>query len=117
MSRIPPAATVAIAIAIAALLLAACAGTGAPVRIARDPLPAPLALSCLTCHAGPDADRHAVDLSTRAPDAIANALREYRDGARAGTVMPRLARGLGEDDIERLAHAFAPPTRDGGHAE
>jgi len=109
MPRTASATTVLLAAA--ASVLGACAGTARPGAVAHAPLPDPLALSCLTCHAGPDPDRHAIDLSTRTPAEIARLLRAYRDDAREGTVMPRLVRGLGDDDIARLALALgAPPT-------
>ena len=97
--------------AAAGLMLSACAGTASRAPSATTMPQTPLALSCLTCHAGPDADRHAVDLGTLAPDEIERALREFGDGTREGTVMPRLARGLDADEITRLAHAFGQTSR------
>lgn len=62
-----------------------------------------LALGCLTCHRGPDDDRHATDLSVLSSTEIARHLHAFRSGEREGTVMPRLARGLDDADIEALA--------------
>ncbi len=85
-------------------MIAALAGC-APREARHDALPSAttaLALACRTCHGGPGMERHAVDLDRLAPAEIAESLRAYRDGRREGTVMPRIARGLDEVDIEQL---------------
>lgn len=60
----------------------------------------------MSCHSGPDAGRHAVDLRDLHADAISTALHDFREGRRSGTVMPRLARALTDDDIDDLALAL-----------
>lgn len=94
---------------LAGVLLAGCAHEPpTSTETARNvpALPTPLALSCLTCHGGPDADRHAVDLDTLSASRIAAELYAFRDGTREGTVMPRLAKALSDDDIAQLSRAF-----------
>ena len=78
------------------------------------PAPTALGLSCLTCHAGLGwgpgrAGEGAGPLSQWAPPALAQALRAFRDGERAGTVMPRLARPLSDADIAQLARELGAP--------
>lgn len=84
--------------------LGAAAGTAAPACAPMPPPPSPLGLSCLTCHAGPArSGEGAGPLSSLAPSTLAQALRAFRDGQRTGTVMPRLARPLSDEDIAQLA--------------
>lgn len=69
-------------------------------------LPPPLALDCLSCHGEPAAADGAGALSVLDAATIAQALRDYRDGRRAGTVMPRLARPLRDAQIDAVATAL-----------
>lgn len=93
-------------IALCVVFLTACtqrqlpAVASAPESMA---LPSPLALACLSCHTGPDRQRHAGDLSQLPAAAIRDALIAWRDGGREGTVMPRLARALSDSEIQQLA--------------
>ncbi|MDF9392122.1 cytochrome c family protein [Methylococcus capsulatus] len=62
------------------------------------------ALGCLGCHA--EEEKQITEpASLRRFDAkdIASVLREYREGKRSGTVMNRIAAGLTDDEIERIA--------------
>ena len=69
-----------------------------------------LAASCAQCHG---TDGRAVDgavltgLAGRPADELAQALKGYKSGARAGTVMPQLAKGYSDAQIEQLAAYFA----------
>jgi len=75
-----------------------------------------LAANCLSCHPklgtksrggfAPLGGAGLVDLSRLLPVRIEAALRAFRASPRAGTVMPRIARALDDDDIAALAHAF-----------
>jgi sulfide dehydrogenase cytochrome subunit len=66
-----------------------------------------LALSCAGCH-GPEARGANGIPSLRGRDApyIARALTEFRSGARAATVMGRIATGYDDAEIEALARHF-----------
>jgi len=65
-----------------------------------------MAASCAGCHAvGPTRGSSAVDAELSAidgltPTQIAEALRGFRDGSRPGTLMPRIARGYDDAQIE-----------------
>lgn len=62
------------------------------------------ALGCLGCHAEEE-EQISEPASLRRFDAkeIASVLREYREGKRSGTVMNRIAAGLTDGEIERIA--------------
>jgi sulfide dehydrogenase cytochrome subunit len=97
MSRPPfPAGGAACA---ALLVLAASSGAGRA-----EPAP-PGAASCRACH-GPETDGAYADLGSLSARAIEEALAAYRSGARAGTVMPRIARGFSADEARALARAL-----------
>jgi cytochrome c553 len=63
-----------------------------------------MAASCAGCHAGgttADAGLPAIDALT--PSQIAEALRGFRDGSLPGTLMPRIARGYDDAQIELVS--------------
>jgi cytochrome c553 len=95
---------VAIAAMAALLVLAASAAPVAPPSThARA-----LAATCTTCHTRGGAGLAAIaPLDGRAADGIASAMRAFRSGERTGTVMPQLARGYTDADIDALAQWFA----------
>jgi cytochrome c553 len=41
-------------------------------------------------------------------EALRTAMRDFKSGARAGTVMPEIARGYSDDEIDAIAAWFAP---------
>lgn len=59
-----------------------------------------LGSACLTCHAAGGA---VARLEGREAAMLAEQLAGFRDGTRAGTVMPRLARGLDDIQVARIA--------------
>jgi len=59
-----------------------------------------LGSACLTCHAAVGAIAR---IEGREAAMLARQLAGFRDGARTGTVMPRLARGLDDAQIARIA--------------
>lgn len=84
--------------------LAPAAVASPPVAPGRD---AALAFNCHTCH-GPDA-RGSGDvpaLTGLAVGEIAAKLKAFRAGEGTPTIMNRIARGYGDDDIARLAAWF-----------
>jgi cytochrome c553 len=42
-----------------------------------------------------------------APDAIVRALKEFRSGQRAGTVMDRIAKGFTDEEMQAIAAWYA----------
>jgi len=86
-----------VAPAVAAVLLWSVAAPAA----AAGPLP-PGASTCSGCHgaSGPVPVLHG-----RTPDQIAEAMREFREGRRAATVMDRIARGFTDDEARAIAAA------------
>ncbi|MGE3538938.1 MAG: cytochrome c [Candidatus Tectimicrobiota bacterium] len=91
----------------AALVLVCCGSSGslAQSELTRG---ATLAAACAACH-GPQG--YSVGripaLQTLPPGALLTALQAFRSGARAGTVMPRLLKGLSETDLQAIAAYFA----------
>lgn len=66
------------------------------------------AASCMSCH-GTDgkADGTSLSLHGRTADDLFRALRAYRNGERAATVMHQHAKGYAEDELQRIAQHFA----------
>jgi cytochrome c553 len=70
-----------------------------------------LAMSCLNCH-GPGGKSlgEIPSIAGKSEEFVKNAMVEFRDGKRAGTkgtVMPRLAKGYSDADIDTLAKYIA----------
>lgn len=66
-----------------------------------------LSLSCAVCHGEPGRHSAVPTLDALSAAQIQTALRAYRDGAREGTAMPRLARALSDADIDAIARAIS----------
>lgn len=92
---------------VGATALAVSAASAVPVA----PSPAharALAATCTPCHTRGGAALPAIaPLDGRAAASIAAAMRAFRSGERPGTVMPQLARGYTDADIDALAQWFA----------
>lgn len=67
-----------------------------------------LASSCAACH-GPDGDSPGSipPLQGKSAKLMELAMKEYRDGASSGTVMPRLAKGYSDEEIALIAAYYA----------
>jgi cytochrome c553 len=71
-----------------------------------------LAATCAQCHG---TDGHAAAGATLAglagtpPATFTERMRAFRDGSRPGTVMPQLAKGYSDAQIDQLAAYFAKP--------
>jgi cytochrome subunit of sulfide dehydrogenase len=87
------------------VLLGALAWAGAAVAV---PPEAPAgAAACSGCHpAGKGVDTPVQPLAGRAPADIAAALRDFKAGARAPTVMGRIAKGFSDTEIDAIAAWF-----------
>jgi cytochrome subunit of sulfide dehydrogenase len=79
------------------------AGT-APVLAVEAP---PGAASCTGCHAaGANVDTPVPRLAGQDATAMVAAMRAFRSGQRAATVMERIAKGFSDDEIEAIAAWF-----------
>lgn len=67
-----------------------------------------LGLTCAGCHGPGGRSIGAIPpLYGRSAESIAEALRAFRSGARPATVMGRLSKGYGEDELDAVAHELA----------
>lgn len=64
-----------------------------------------LAAGCLTCHQ--PAGRALPVLAGQPQAALADKLRAFRSGTQAGTVMPQIAKGYTDAQIDAIARYFA----------
>ena len=67
------------------------------------------AAACVACHgpAGADVTPEPPTLSGQHQDYLKNALQQYRDGSRSGTVMTAFAATLSDADIEAITRYYA----------
>lgn len=72
---------------------------------AADPDARAIAAGCRSCHQ--PGERAPPPLDGQARAELAAKLRGFRDGTRSGTVMPQLARGYTEAELEAAAAWFA----------
>lgn len=87
--------------ALIAGLLYCLGGVPVPADAADAP---PGATSCSGCHpANPNVDTPVPRLIGQDPAGILAAVREFRSGERAATVMDRIAKGFTDDEIESIA--------------
>ena len=67
-----------------------------------------LAAACAACHTRGGAGLAAIPPLEGRPQAeLRDAMRAFKSGARAGTVMPQLARGYSDADIDAIAAWYA----------
>jgi cytochrome c553 len=88
------------------LACAMLACVGSPVAGAADMDARALAAGCLGCHQ-PVANTPLPVLFGQPREAIASKFRALRDGTQPGTVMPQLAKGYTDAQIDSLAGYFA----------
>lgn len=84
-------------------VLALCATSG-PLHAADT-----LTLSCPVCHGTGQSATQMPSLHGHSVESFEKLLREFRDGTRAGTAMPRLAKALSDAEIRRLAEFYGDP--------
>ncbi|MGQ0698048.1 MAG: c-type cytochrome [Panacagrimonas sp.] len=65
-----------------------------------------LTLSCPVCHGTGQTGMHIPSMRGHSVESLQTLLREFRDGTRAGTAMPRLAKSLSDAEIRRLAEFY-----------
>jgi len=102
MVRPPPIIRVTLLLS---LLAAPPAGAGEPL-----PSAATLAGNCIVCHS-PAADRQSKvpPLSDLGADGIAAAMQAFKSDRRRGSIMNRIAKGYGDEEIARIAAYLAHP--------
>jgi sulfide dehydrogenase cytochrome subunit len=87
----------------AALAATAVAQVAAATDAARD-----LAATCAGCHGTRGASRGTIpSLAGMEPEVLIAQMREFATGTRPGTVMPQLARGYTDREIESIAAVYA----------
>jgi cytochrome subunit of sulfide dehydrogenase len=70
--------------------------------------PPPGAASCSGCHpASPHVTSPVPRLAGRDQAAIVQAVKEFRSGKRAGTVMDRIAKGFTDEEVQAIAAWYA----------
>jgi len=94
----------------AGVAMAAAAATAGPAA-AQQADGRLLAMACLNCHGpGGKSQGDIPTIAGKTEDFIKKALSEFRDGKRTGTaatIMPRLAKGYSDADIDALAKYIA----------
>lgn len=99
-------------ITIALLSMLAAPAFAADDARAKSPHARNLAATCSACHTRDGADNPAIaPLDGRPATDVANAMRAFRSGERTGTVMPQLARGYTDADIDAIATWYAAQRR------
>jgi cytochrome subunit of sulfide dehydrogenase len=89
-------------------LLVGVANAQSPMPTASTSHARNLAATCAACHLrGGAGDAAIAPLEGRPAAATAATLRAFKSGARAGTVMPQLARGYSDADIDAIAAWYA----------
>jgi len=68
-----------------------------------------LAAGCRSCHQPGESTIPSLDGKSR--EALAGKLRAYREGSLAGTVMPQLAKGYTDAELDAIARYFAETER------
>jgi len=85
--------------------VAASALANAHVAVAADAGARALAAGCRSCHQPVESALPSLQGQSR--DALAGKLRGFRAGSLAGTVMPQLAKGYSDAELEAIASYFA----------
>lgn len=67
-----------------------------------------IGVTCAGCH-GPDGAGGTAIPPLKGRDAayLESAMKEYKEGKRPGTIMPRIAKGYSDEDIKAVAEYFA----------
>jgi len=92
----------------AAALLMAGAIWGAGGAQAEETRAAILTNTCFSCH-GPDGHSAGAmpSIAGKSASYIVETLKRFRDGGKEGTVMPRIAKGFTDEEIDALANYFS----------
>jgi cytochrome subunit of sulfide dehydrogenase len=88
--------------------VAAATLSGATAQVADPDLARGLAATCTNCHGTTGVSLAGIpSLAGRNKDDLVHEMREFRDGARPGTIMPQLAKGYTDAQIESIGAWFA----------
>jgi cytochrome subunit of sulfide dehydrogenase len=89
--------------------IAAAVGAGTATAQGQDPnLARNLAATCANCHGTNGVSQGEVEsLAGAGKDEMIRKLKEYKAGTRAGTIMPQLAKGYTDAQIDLVAGWFA----------
>ena len=94
---------VAVFVAVTAAIASESVAQGTPPGASRD-----LAATCAGCHGTRGASQGAIPtLAGMEPQAMVSRMQEFKAGTRPGTVMPQLAKGYTDQQIESIASWFA----------
>jgi cytochrome c553 len=87
------------------MLVAALAFTAAALHAQDNPAARSLAATCASCHGtdGRSATKEVASLTGLPKDYLVTQMKAFRDGSRTGTIMPQLAKGYSDAQIEFLA--------------
>ena len=85
----------------------------APSYAQESPAARSLAATCASCHGtdGRSATKEVVPLAGLPREHIASQMRAFRDGSRPGTIMPQLAKGYSDQQIDLMAEYFSRRAR------
>jgi len=89
------------------IIVLAC--TALPVFAQESPAARTLAATCAACHGtnGRSATQELASLAGLPREHIASQMRAFRDGLRPATIMPQIARGYRDEQIDLIADFFA----------
>ncbi len=76
-------------------------------------VPSPNAQACLSCHRAGTAQPEFPDLSHLDAMMIAESMAQFRDGARTGTIMNRIAKGYSDEENRAIAQELVAASRAG----
>ena len=92
-----------VATALAVAFATTAAAQGGNPNLARD-----LAATCANCHGTNGISQGEVDsLAGKPKGELVQKLKEFKSGARPGTIMPQLAKGYTDDQFDLMAGWFA----------
>jgi cytochrome subunit of sulfide dehydrogenase len=93
------------------IIAAAVAGatmSGVTAQVAEPDLARGLAATCTNCHGTTGVSLAGIpSLAGRNKNDLVREMREFRDGTRPGTIMPQLAKGYADAQIESIGGWFA----------
>lgn len=90
------------------LLLLLMLASAAPARAQDMTLARNLAATCANCHGTQGRARGALpSLAGTKAEVLLQAMTDYRNGSRPGTLMPQIAKGYTEAQVQRIAAYFA----------
>ncbi len=90
-------------------IVAALALAALPAFAQDSPAAPSLAATCAACHGmdGRSATQEVAALAGLPREHIASQMRAFRDGARPGTIMPQIAKGYSDQQIDLMAEYFS----------